>query len=223
MGLALWGGALLGVVATTAAAQKASEVWLDGVAARIGEGSVESVAVILHSDVELRARMAVLATDPVRAAAIELPAGLLAAALAELIGEQLIAREAERVQLADPSTADVSRELSRLLAGHAGQLEALTERLGVERRELELIARRRAIVAAFLRANLEGATTVSEQEVDERLRASSARLPGEGESEARARIANTLAKEAMRRNIERWVRVLRSRVPVRVLARYEGP
>lgn len=195
---------------------------LDGVAARIGDGPTESVTLILRSDVELRARLALLASDPERAFDAQLSSGLLSAALSELIGELLIAREAERVQIAAPAASEVARELSRMTAAGGAQLDGFLARIGADRRELEVTAKRRATVAAFLRANLEGAMVVTEHEIDERMQNAESRLPGEDDASARVRIASVLAKEALRRNIERWVRVLRSRVPVRVLASYEG-
>lgn len=93
----------LGLFASTSRADApvvAGGVRADGIAAVIG-GSAPgpSVDVILRSDVELRARIA-LSGQSERATGFEpLPLPLLRAALDQLVGEALIAREAERVRV----------------------------------------------------------------------------------------------------------------------------
>jgi hypothetical protein len=85
------------------------------------------------------------------------------------------------------------------------------------------MALRRALVSAFLRANLEGVTVVTEPEVEDRLRAEPDRFVSETPEGARAEVRALLAREALARNIEHWVRVLRARTRVRVFAAYGTP
>jgi hypothetical protein len=81
--------------------------------------------------------------------------------------------------------------------------------LGAREDELDAIARRRVLVAAFLRVNLEGVTTVTQAELEQAL---SSRQEGMSLEQLRA----DLAKAALERAVKRWVVMLRARIPVRV-------
>ncbi|HEY2734463.1 MAG TPA: hypothetical protein VGI70_10790, partial [Polyangiales bacterium] len=146
---------------------------IDGIAAIVGGAEAGEVPrTILRSDVELRARLSLLGHDVAHALLGELPASLLAATLDELLGEQLIATEAERVQIAKPSPNEIARErreIEREAGGHRAVVQLLG-RLDASGSELDVMAARRALISAFLRANLEGATIVTENEIDARLR-----------------------------------------------------
>jgi hypothetical protein len=141
--------------AASGAAQ--TPVHLDGVAALVG-GNVPApgVDVILRSDVELAARLSLLerSADPPSGPIV---AGLLSATLDRLLGEHVIAREARRLQVVRADASDVARETERLVraVGGAQRLQALLLTAGVDRAELDAIAQRRALVAAFLNANLQ--------------------------------------------------------------------
>ncbi|HEX4353876.1 MAG TPA: hypothetical protein VHZ95_13200, partial [Polyangiales bacterium] len=210
---------------------------VDGIAAIVGGAEAnEGQRTILRSDVELRARLSLLGHDVTHALLGELPASLLAATLDELLGEQLIATEAERVEIAKPSPNEIARE-RRNIEHEAGGRRAVLQLLGrldATESELDTMAARRALISAFLRANLEGVTVVTENEIDARLRGEGARTspppsaageaaasPSAIETRDEARAA--IAKEALTRNVERWVRVLRARTRVRVLANFEAP
>ncbi|MEY4582290.1 MAG: hypothetical protein RL701_6993 [Pseudomonadota bacterium] len=202
---------------------------LDGLAAVLGGGTaLEPVRTILRSDVELRARLSLMGRNSDRALFGELPRGLLQATLLELIGENLIALEAERVQITPPGAADISRELGEI-EREAGGRQSVAQLLGwveASRLELDAVAERRALIGAFLRANLEGVTVVTEAEVDTRLRDDAERYAGAGQQSreaVRAAVRAVLAKEALTRHIEHWVRVLRARTRVRVFAVYDSP
>lgn len=197
---------------------------VDGVAAAIGGSAGESAEVILQSDVELRARLLLLGRDRHQALHLELPQGLLSAALRELIGEKLIAREAERVQITRPTLALVAQEKQRLLAaaGGAPAVEALLRAVGASPAELDGMAERRALVGAFLRANLEGTTLITEREIDAQIAQDRERFAGVSPAIVRAQVRAMLARVTLARNIERWVRVLRARVPVRIYAAFES-
>jgi hypothetical protein len=199
---------------------------VDGLAAVLGGADpLDPPRPILRSDVELRARLALLGRDAERALYATLPSALLQATLDELIGQHLIAIEAERVQIPAPRPADIARELENLEreAGGPAALSRLLSHLDATRQDLESMALRRALVSAFLRANLEGVTVVTEPEVEDRLRAEPDRFVSETPEGARAEVRALLAREALARNIEHWVRVLRARTRVRVFAAYGTP
>jgi hypothetical protein len=163
-----------------------------------------------------------LARDAERGMSAPLPHSLLRAMLDELIGEQLIAVEAERVQIPAPRAADINIELQTIEreAGGAAIIAELLSHMDASRSDLEAMALRRAMVSAFLRANLEGVTVVTEAEVDDRLRAEPERFASERPEAVRSAVRALLAHEALTRNIEHWVRVLRARTRVRVFAVY---
>jgi hypothetical protein len=154
-------------------------VHLDGIAAIIG-GLVPApgVDVILQSDVELRARLEQLVTTSAEPSG-DLPRTLLASALNALVGEHVIAREARRLQVVRADAADLQRERDRLLAssGGAARLQALLDRFGVRADEIEAAARRRALVGAFLRANLEGPAAATNGELERWVTLLRARTP----------------------------------------------
>jgi hypothetical protein len=211
--------------APPSAAETSEALLLDGLAAVLGgTDPLDPPRPILQSDVELCARLALLPRDSERALFAELPRSLLRATLDQLIGEQLIAIEAERVQIAAPRPADIARELSNIEreAGGRRALVRLLARLDASQVELEAMALRRAVISAFLRANLEGVNVATDAEVDARLRAAGDDFAGESRQSARAAVRALLEQEALTRNIEHWVRVLRARTRVRVLA-YASP
>jgi hypothetical protein len=197
---------------------------VEGVAAAIGGEAGEPADVILQSDVELRARLLLLGRDERSALHLELPSGLLGAALRELIGEKLIAREAERVQITRPTQAMVAQERQRLIAsaGGAERVQELLATVGASPAELDVMAERRALVGAFLRANLEGTTVITDREIDAQIARERGRFTGQDLVTMRAQVRAMLARATLTRNIERWVRVLRARVPVRIYAAFES-
>lgn len=215
---------LLGILPESASAQSVVTTRVDGVAAAIGGTAGESADMILQSDVELRARLLLLGRDEAAALHLELPAGLLSAALRELIGEKLIAREAERVQITRPTQAMVAQERQRLVAAAGGpdRVSGLLAAIGASATELDGMAERRAVVGAFLRANLEGTTLITEREIDAQIARDRAQYAGQNPALVRAQVRTILARLSLARNIERWVRVLRARVPVRIYAAFES-
>lgn len=200
-------------------------VRVGGIAAVVGASAPGPGAdVILRSDVELRARIA-LSGQAERATGFEtLPGPLLAATLDQLIGEALIAREAERVRVTSPSDADFARERRRLEdeAGGGPRLAALLERIGAGADEVDALARRRAMVTSFLQANLEGTTVVTDAEVERAYEEGEHPFADRPIDEAREDLRAWLARRALDRAVRRWVSVLRARTTVRVLVQYDG-
>lgn len=212
--------AVLVSLASFASAQpRGARTRVEGVAAWVGGTARGSGATpILRSDVELRARMAI-AGQTGRVARVVLPEGLLAATLRQLVGEVLIEREADRLRAEVPSDGAIERARERLVRESGGEavLGQLAETLGVGARELEAIARRRAYVDAFLRANLEGNTVVSDSQVERAFEAGEHPFVGRELADVREVMRVWLARQVYDRDVARWIEVLRNRARVRVL------
>jgi hypothetical protein len=99
-------------------------------------------------------------------------------------------------------------------------MQALLGALGAGSDELDAIARRRAVVGAFLSANLQGVTTVTDSEVERALAAKAAEYAGHDRAIARNELRARMSREALDLAIERWVSVLRSRTQVRIYVQY---
>lgn len=180
----------------------------------------EGTDLVLLSDVDLRARLdlgpSTLAVEPTRA--------LYAATLDEIVGEMLIAREALRLRASEPGEAEVAAQRERLVAAVGGSrvLDVLLDRLGADASEIDRIARRRAVVEAFLRANLEGTTDVSDARVEEVFAGGDHPFAGMSLEQAREPLRAWLAVRALSEDVARWVAVLRQRTVVRVLVSLDG-
>lgn len=196
---------------------------LDGVVAVVGGlAPGPQVIAIFRSDVELRARMAILRERSVAVALGPLPDNLLRASLSELLGEALIAVEAARLSLAPPSGVALSEERARLLGvgQRGGAARALLRALGVSERELDAWVERRAIVNGFLEANLEGTLDSSSTELERLFEAGNHPFVGQSFGDARARFSEWLAQQRMEQAVLRWVQSLTQRTPHRVLVAY---
>ncbi|MAQ18543.1 MAG: hypothetical protein CMN30_27565 [Sandaracinus sp.] len=197
----------------------------EGVAAIVGAPTPRQGAqVVLLSDVDLRARMRLAGQRTGEIHLGPLPAPLLVATLDELLGEALIAREAERVQLASPTDRDVRDERRRLegLAGGAARLTSLTDALGVDDEEIDAMARRRAMVKVFLEANLQGAATIDDAQIDRIYQSGEHPFQGQELEDVREPMRVWLTRRALENSVRRWVEVLRARTTIRVLAPYGG-
>jgi hypothetical protein len=196
---------------------------LDGLAALVGGTTPgEGVLVILRSDVELRARLSLLAAGGLDAALAPLAPALLKATLEELLGEALIAIEATRLGLPAPSANELADARTALVPASASEqsFRELLGDLGVSSTELDDIARRRALVGAFLAANLEGMLTPSESELVRAYQAEDHPFHDEPLSAVRERFAAWLAQKRLREAVSRWVLSLKERMPHRVLATF---
>lgn len=196
---------------------------VEGVAALVGGTAPGSgVDVILLSDVTLRARMRLAGQTVGELPVGSMPDSLLRATLDELIGEHLIAREARRVQVANPSSRDVARERARLeqIAGGAERLRRLLDVVGAGTEEIETSARRRAIVTRFLQTNLEGTAEVTDAEVQRVFDSGEHPFIGQELEDARPALRVMLVRRALDSAVRRWVEVLRSRTSLRVVARF---
>lgn len=208
------------------AAPSAAQTHVEGVAAIVGANAPRADAtVLLHSDVDLRARMR-LARElgGGRVPPGPLPEALLRATLDELIGEALIAREARRVQLPAPSQSDLREERRRIeqLAGGEEPLRAVLAAVGAAEAELDAMAERRATVRLFLEANLQGGTAVDDDEVRALYESGEHPFLGQELEEVREPLRLVLQRRRIDAAVTRWVEALRARATIRVLAPYAG-
>lgn len=224
MRLALLLIATVAAVSPAAAQADGASHVFDGVAAVIGGSSAgPDVDVILRSDVELRARM-LLSGERGRVVEDPIPGYWLAQALEQMIGESLIAREAERVRIATPTLADQRAERMHIeqLSGGAQPLATLMALMRVSQAELDQIVKRRALVAVFLTANLDRVTVITDAEIERAYEAAHSQLGGRSLDEVRELLRAQLAREAMQSTVAQWVTTLRTRTTVRVVADYLG-
>ncbi len=218
MGVCLVSVCLVGAgLASPVQAQTGRTYRADGVAAVVGESSGQRV-IVLRSDVDLRARMRLagrVGDGPLPLG--PLPQQLLAATLEELIGEALIALEADRIQIAAPTPRDVARERARLatLSGGRTRLGELLEALGANQQEIEVAAERRATVSVFLVANLDGSMP-SDAEVEHVYQTGEHPFSDRPLDDIREPLRAYVMQRKLQDAVERWVTSLRSRVPVRV-------
>ena len=202
--------------ASSARAQDDAPLPVEALVAIVGGDTPEQgTDLVLLSDVELRAR---LDLGP-NAMAVRPSRPLLAATLDEIVGELLIAREAARLHAADPSPVDVRAQRDRLVAALGGEtrLDLLLVTVHGTADEIEAIARRRAFVDAFLRANLEGSTSISDARVEETFESGEHPFASMPLEQAREPLRAWLAVRALSGDVARWVAVLRQRTIVRVL------
>jgi hypothetical protein len=195
---------------------------VDGIAAVVGgHAPGPHTDVVLRSDVELRARLA-LARRTSQAPVGPLPPELLASALDEIVNELLIAREARRLRATEPGPTQVARQREEIARSVGGEerLRRFCEELSVGLDEIDAIATRRAYVDAFLRANLEGSTFISDAEVERVYASGDHPFTGAPLEEVREALRTWLAQAALEREVARWVEVLRSRTPVRIVVRF---
>lgn len=207
---------LLGAAPTFGAAQGMRFAHADGIAAVVGAQRAEP-RVILSSDVQLMARLRLGQQDA--GAATPLVPAMLRATLEQLIGEHLIALEAERVQIGAPTEADLQRERERLaqMVGGAGALPAFLQRVGARSDEVEAIAQRRAQVRLFLEANLEGQARISEADIEQTYASGIHPFLGQELEDVRDVLRVWLSRQALQRAVGHWVSVLRARTEVRLL------
>lgn len=204
-----------GVVTVSGTAE--AQLPVDALVAVVGAETPSSgTDEVLLSDVELRARLELASVGETPRGPLEL--SLLSATLEEIVGEILVAREAERLRQPAPSDEAVEAQRSRLVLSVGGEtaMSALLASTGASAAELVEIARRRAVVEAFFRANLEGNTTISDAELTAVYATSEHPFVGRPLEEIREPLRAWLAMAALRRDVARWLEVLSSRTVVRI-------
>jgi hypothetical protein len=225
--LSVAGALLMGVSGRAGAQALAQDVAgaqrLDGLAALVGGLTPgPQVIAILRSDVELRARVWLSREGSLERALGPIPVGLMRASLQELLGEGLIAVEADRLSLAGPSPEALASERARMIGrGEAGAaISGLLSALAIDERELGAWIERRAIVSGFLQANLEGTLDIAPAELEQLFRTESHPFQQFTFPEARERFAAWLAQQRTQQAVARWVQSLTQRTPHRVFADY---
>jgi hypothetical protein len=195
---------------------------IDGVAALVGgQAPGQGVLVILRSDVELRARLSLLAGGAASAAlSAPLSAELLQATLGALLGEALITIEATRLGLSQPSAREVQEQRARLALAGENSFNELLDGLGASAEEVDAIAHQRAVVGAFLAVNLEGTLDVSESELVRAYETEEHPFQGLPYAAERVHFAAWLQQKRLQEAVGRWVLSLKERIPHRVLVTY---
>lgn len=223
--------ALAGVTAwfcahpATGHAQRA-RVRAEGIAVVVGGAAPgPGIDTLFRSDVEFRARLHLAEQASLdEALRATLPNPLLRASLDELVGEVLIAREATRVRLQPPTAQAVARERLAMerACGGTDALAELSRMYGLSDEAIQALAVRRALVSAFLAANLEGATQISDAEIERVYQSRENPFPNQPLDEVRESLRAQLAQQALERTVQRWVGVLRARTTIRVLANFDA-
>ncbi len=192
----------------TVDARADDERWVDGVVAIVGARSMRpSAVVVLKSDIDLLTLLFGSQSDA--AANVRTQKAILE----ELIGEGLIVREAHRVGLDDPSAADKRSARAQLVRQLGGELhiQSTMQKHGIDETELEPVIRRRAIVAHFLRVNLEDTARVSEAAVRARYDQGNHPFVDEPYAVAAQTLRLWMQQRALAEAVEKWVSVLRTR------------
>lgn len=195
---------------------------IEGVAARVGEGA--SQVVYLLSDVELRARLRLAGERQGALPLGPLPDELLDATLKELVGEALLSREAERVQLPEPSPSAIRREVRRLetLGGGSARTAALLRALGATFDEIRASAARRAQASVFLEANLQADASVDDLELERVYESGAHPFIGQELEDVREALRVWLLRSRLAGAVERWVEALSSRDSITYFADYHA-
>lgn len=196
---------------------------IEGIAALVGaEVPGPTVTMILHSDVDLRARLALLRGRPTNLPLQPLPIGVLSAALEELIGEALLLREAERVRLGEPGRAEVRAERGRIVEASGGEAKIITllRALQAGPEALDRMAERRATVVRFMQASLEGSASVTDAQVARVFEGGAHPFVGHELEDIREPLRSWISQSMLQRAVRRWIRALASRTPVKRVAGY---
>lgn len=206
------------LIATSARAQDALGLPAEALVAVVGaETPSEGTDEVLLSDVELRARLELRGAGHA-VSRDRLDLDLYAATLEEIVGELLVAREARRLAQPEPEPGAVREQRDRLVLSVGGEaaMSALLREAGADPSEIDVIAARRAVVEAFFRANLEGNTSISDAEVATRYAAGEHPFGDRPLEDVREALRAWLAMGALRRDVARWLDVLRDRSVVRI-------
>lgn len=201
----------------------AQERPLEALVAVVGAETPSAGAdLVLLSDVELVAALALArGGDPSTRAT---PA-LLQAALDQIVGEILIRRESARLGATEPTVEEIARQREAIARSVGGEpaLAAVLARLSASPEEIEVLARRRAHVERFLGANLEGASAVTEADLEEAYAEAAHPFAGRPLDEVRDALRAWLHVTLLDAYVARWLGTLRRRTTVHVLRPFVAP
>jgi len=203
--------------ATCPLAAIAQERPLEALVAVVGAETPSTGAdLVLLSDVELVATLALARAGDVTSRPT--PA-LLQAALDQVIGEILIRRESARLGGADPTLEEIAHQREAIARSVGGELAlaAVLARQSAVEAEMDVLARRRAVVERFLGANLEGASEVTEADLEEAYVEAAHPFVGRPLDEVRDALRAWLRLTLLDAYVARWLGTLRRRTTVHVL------
>jgi len=190
---------------------------LEALVAVIGAETPSAGAdLVLLSDVELVATLALARAGDTTS----LPTPpLLQAALEQIVGEILIRRESGRLGSVDPTVEEIAGQreaIARSVGGETALAVALA-RLPAAADEIDVLARRRAVVERFLGANLEGASEVTEADLEEAYAEAAHPFVGRPLDQVRDALRAWLRVTLLDAYVARWLGTLRRRTTVHVL------
>jgi hypothetical protein len=196
---------------------------VDRVVAVVGSagerGGEARIVTAFELEVEARLVLAERARSVASAATRELSDRLLESILETIVNHLLIEAEAERLELVsldDEELRAERRAIDGRLGGEGG-LERLRQALGAPADLVDAIVRRRVLVAAFLRGNVQLSVVVTDEEVEAAYRSGDHPFGNRGLEAVRPALEALITARQQRENLTRWLGEARSRTRVRLL------
>ncbi len=223
--LVLW-LALVSLAGSVAAeTTDAEERIVDRVVAVVGSagerGADARIVTAFELEVEARLVLAERARSIESASHRVLSDRLLEAVLETIVNHLLIEGEAERLELVSLDDEDVLAERRAIeqRVGAEGSLEGLRESLGAPVELIDAIVRRRALVAIFIRNNVQLTVTVTDEDVDGVYRSGDHPFGDRPLEEVRDALEALVVARRHRERLARWLSDARSRSWVRIIPR----
>jgi hypothetical protein len=147
------------------------------------------------------------------------PQRLLDAVLETLVSHLLIEDEAAELELVTLSDADVAAERASLEGrlGGPGALERFRLAVGAPAELIESIVRRRALVAAFVRRNIQAGASVTDLDVEEAYRRGDHPFGTRPLEEIRPALEAYIVATRQREQLSQWLREARRRSRVTIV------
>lgn len=147
------------------------------------------------------------------------PQRLLDAVLETIVSHLLIEEEAAELELVTLSDAEVAAERAALeqRLGGPGSLERFRQATGAPAELIDSIVRRRALVAAFIRRNLQAGASVTDLDVEEAYRRGDHPFGNRPLDEIRPALEAYLVATRQREQLSQWLREARRRSRVTIV------
>lgn len=147
------------------------------------------------------------------------PQRLLDAVLETLVSHLLIEDEAAELELVRLSDADVAAERAALeqRLGGPGSLEQFRLAVGAPAELIDAIVRRRALVAAFIRRNIQAGASVTDLDVEEAYRHGDHPFGDRPLDEIRPALEAYVVATRQREQLSQWLREARRRSRVTII------
>jgi hypothetical protein len=178
---------------------------------------------LLFSELQLEARVTLIAQGALAAAREELSPSELESALEYAIGQRLAFAEADRLQVFQVDDEEVLKALRELASRFPtpADLQRFLARHEASEEQLGVILRRQIRVARYLDSRVKLAARVSEEELKRFFAEHQDDFSGQGFQQVRESIKSALTRDRYRQLAKKLMDELRSRAEVRVVARFE--